>query len=310
MFKRIWRKLAPNPLDQLLKRAIKKNSRSFLITWNRGLGDIPLGLYALVHRIRQFVPNADITFITRPDLEQAFQLLNDIKVIVEMSWKRGEIFNLKKSLNALGKDLKDFDLILENPDPTYWLKWQISVLVPKLCWREKWDALSGSFGLSPDVKYIGVHVQTETNYGYQKNWPLQHWLTFFQKISENSSHKIILFGFDTKPLFSFSRIIDLRGKTNLFEMLSIIKNYCSYLVVPDSGVLSITYYINKDFPLKIVSLWADPFQGVLKQNVPSPNAQLVHLPLIGQNRDISQISVEKVITALFTGPSVEIGGLQ
>ena len=89
-------------------------------------------------------------------------------------------------------------------------------------------------------------------------------------------------------------LIDLRGETTLHEMLSIIKNRCSYLIAPDSGVLSLTYYIDVTFPLKVISLWADPKQGILKQNVASPNPELVHAPLIGKKGDISSITVDEV----------------
>jgi hypothetical protein len=82
-------------------------------------------------------------------------------------------------------------------------------------------------------------------------------------------------------------------------MLSIIKNRCRYLLVPDSGVLSITYYIDASFPIDIVSLWSDPKQGILKQRVASPNPLLRHTPLIAKNRDLRNVSVESVMNALF-----------
>jgi hypothetical protein len=78
-------------------------------------------------------------------------------------------------------------------------------------------------------------------------------------------------------------------------MLALIKNCCSHLVVPDSGVLSLTYFIDQSFPLTIVSLWADPLQGVLKQNVVSPNPVLVHHPLIAKEGDLKNVSVEQVL---------------
>ncbi|HSW86769.1 MAG TPA: glycosyltransferase family 9 protein [Rhabdochlamydiaceae bacterium] len=293
MFKQIWRKFAPNPLDQILKRAVKENSRKFLIAWNRGLGDIPLGLYALVYRVREFVPDAEITFLTRSDLKEAFSFLKDVRVLVGVHWKRGVDFDLDRTLADLNLERSCFDVILERPDPTYWVQWQLGTMVPQLQWKRDWDGLCERFGLS-DRMYIGVHVQTETNYGYQKNWPTHFWEEFFEKLSRQLNHQIILFGFQRTPVFDFPGIVDLRGKTSLFEMLSIIKNHCRVLVAPDSGVLSITYYLAEDFPIKMISLWADPNQGVLKQNVHSPNSLLVHVPLIGQNKDISQIPVETV----------------
>ena len=78
MIKQLWRKFGPNPFDALLKRAQKNDQRRFLICWNRGLGDIPLGLYALVQRIRHFIPQASVTFVTRSDLGEAFKMLENV----------------------------------------------------------------------------------------------------------------------------------------------------------------------------------------------------------------------------------------
>ena len=66
------------------------------------------------------------------------------------------------------------------------------------------------------------------------------------------------------------------------------------MIVPDSGVLSLAYFINADFPLQITSLWSDPKQGVLKQNVASPNARLVHRALIANEGDLRQLAVQEV----------------
>ncbi len=283
-FKQFKRLLTQNPFDCLLK---KSNGRTILLTWNRGLGDIPLGIYALVYRIREFIPNAEITFLTRLDLAEGFEMLNEGKVIVDPSWKRGVPFTLSEELK------EQYDLVIENADPSQWVRWQLGKLVPKLYWKKEWDALAEKYHLQG--KYLGVHVHSETTYAYEKNWNSEHWKELFEK-SKNTP--ILLFGFSQTPIYPFDNIIDLRGKTTLFEMLSIIKNHCSRLVVPDSGVLSIAYYINEAFPIKIVSLWADPKQGVLKQNVPSPNPELKHIPLIGKNKNIHSIKVEEVYAAL------------
>ncbi len=71
MFKKLYRKFGPNPLDQMLK---KQSGKKILIFWNRGLGDIALGLFAIVHRIREFIPDSQITFLTRPNLRDGFLL--------------------------------------------------------------------------------------------------------------------------------------------------------------------------------------------------------------------------------------------
>jgi hypothetical protein len=78
-------------------------------------------------------------------------------------------------------------------------------------------------------------------------------------------------------------------------MLAIVKNHCRVLVAPDSGVLTMAYYLDCAFPLTVVSLWSDPRQGVLKQGVASPNRELAHVPLVGEGEDVRRIPVEEVL---------------
>lgn len=284
MFKKLYRKFAPNPLDQMLK---KQDGKKILIFWNRGLGDIALGLFAIVHRIRELIPDSQITFLTRPNLRDGFLLLGGVEILVAPELKRGDKFDI-----AL-VDPSAFDLIIDNPDPTYWVKWQLGKLTPLLHWQKEWDDLSQKFNLDPLATYVGAHVQTETSYAHWRNWPNESWTALFEKIT-SSGKKVLLFGFEKEPAFDIPGVIDLRGKTPLFELLSIIKNHCSALIVPDSGVSSMVYFLSETFPIKHISLWADPNNGILKQNVASPNPYLKHIPLIGKDKNISNISVEEV----------------
>lgn len=300
IFKQLWRKYGINPFDALLRHSQKKGDRRFLICWNRGLGDIPLGLYALTYRIRQYIPSAEITFLTRADLAEGFSLLKNINVVVDLDWKRGVAFDLEKTFLNTGLSRSDFDCILERPDPTHWLQWQIGKLTPQLQWNPEWDLLCNQ-KIDADKTYLGVHVQTETSYNYEKNWPIEFWKEFFKKTYVDQGVSSILFGFAKTPAFEEEGILDLRGETSLLEMLSILKNRCRYLLVPDSGVLSMTYYLDTSFPIDIVSLWADPKQGILKQNVSSPNPLLRHRALIAKHQDLRTVSVKNAIDALFTG---------
>ncbi len=269
-FKQLWRKFVPNPLDRKLKKAALRGHKKILIPWNRGLGDIPLGLYAILERIRAFIPDAKITFMTRPDLADGFSLLENVEIVVCAEWKR-------KVPYTLPADLSSYDYVLENPDPTYWVKWQLGKLVPKLKWNSKWDNLYKKFNL-PE-RCLGVHVNSETSYGYEKNWPVHK----FDELFDALSSPILLFGLHKTHIFNQPNVIDLRGEMTLPELLSIIKNRCGGLLTPDSGILSLIYYLDVPFPLRIISLWADPHQGILKQNVPSPNPLLQHIPLISSD---------------------------
>jgi ADP-heptose:LPS heptosyltransferase len=296
MFKAIKSCLVPNPLDRFLKKSFKEGKSSFLVYWNRGLGDIPLGLYALCHRIRKKIPEARIVFLTRVDLAEAFTMLEDIEVIVDQKMQRGKVYDLKQAPIAIG----DFDRVIEKV-PNKWIEWQLGKLIPKLKWNPTWDQLVNRFGLGNDKNALGVHVSSETSayYGYEKNWSARSFQALFDRIAEETGQKILLFGMKKEIKFSGNHLLDLRGDTTLFEMLSLIKNCCSHLLAPDSGVLSVTYYIDALFPLKVVSLWADPRQGILRQKVVSPNGQLTHIPLIGAKECVENISIEQVFKSLY-----------
>lgn len=297
MLKKLVRVFRQNPLDSLLKKCIKEKKRKFLIPWNRGLGDVPLGLYALCFHIRKFIPNAEITFLTRKDLHEVFEMLPQVEVLSSSFIKRGKEFELTQVIESLGLLKGDFDVVLDKIDSDRWLYWQIGKLTPKLSWNPKYDELYKKFDLTK-TPCLGVHVSSETGsfYDYQKNWPKEKFQELFDIVKEQP---IILFGFESEDQYKGDQIIDLRGKTTLFEMISIIKNCCSHLLAPDSGVLNIAYYLEEDFPIRLVSLWADPRQGILKQKVLSPNPSLEHRPLIDRQEIVSNLSVERVYGALY-----------
>ena len=283
----------------MLKKLVQRNQSRLLVVWNRGLGDIALGLYGVMHRIREFIPHASVTILTRPHLAEGFALLGGVTVLVEPNWKRGDPLCIQEALAKHQLTPSMFDEILEWIDITKWLKKQLGTLVPKLHWKDEWDSLSERFGLADGESYIAAQVQTETSafYDRERDWPIAHWRALFSRLVMRGQ-KILLFGLKQTCAFLMDGVIDLRGQTSVLEMLALLKNRCSALIAPDSGVLSTVYFLDTTFPLKVVSLWGSPQWGVLRQQVASPNRQLEHLPLLGEGREIAQISVEAVYEAL------------
>ena len=294
MIRSLVRKLRGNELDRILERAARGGARRFLVFWNRGLGDIALGLYALFARIREAVPAAEITVLTRQDLAEAFVLFDVQRVIVDPELERGDRDGYARAVARLGVKAVDFDVVLDRPDPTGWLASQLGTVVPRLAWKPEHDALATRFPLGEGRVYVGTHVSAETArfYGYPKDWPTGSWRALFDELA---GEPCVLFGHAPEPRFDRAGLVDLRGRTTLLEMLAIVKNRCRVLVAPDSGVLTMAYYLDCAFPLTVVSLWSDPRQGVLKQGVASPNPLLRHVPLIGENEDVRRITVEEVL---------------
>lgn len=292
LLKQAWRKIAPNPFTAKLLRAQRQGVKKILIPWNRGLGDIALGLYALVQMIRKALPHAEIHFWTRKDLAEGFLLLGSVFIHVDPAMRRGKEVEIPEHIR------QEFDWVIDNPDPTYWCAWQLGTLTPALELPVLWTAPSNFAALEGIHNAIGVHVHSETVYGYEKNWPASHWHEVFAEIRKVSSAPIVLFGFEKSVVYE--DVIDLRGQTSLAALSSVIYHHCSHLVLPDSGILSLLYYYPWQKPLRAVSLWADPQQGILKQKVTSPNPYLKHTALIGSSLDIKKITPTALCEQLFT----------
>lgn len=299
MFRTLRRLLLPNPFDSMLKACARRGGKKVLLRWNRGLGDIALGLYAMIQRIREIIPDAEISFLTRPNLRDGFSLLRDIRVLIDPDLKRGEKSYLHRSLQKIGIDPKSFDLLIENPSPTDWVPWQRGKVTPRLQSNVLNEKEFEKFDLPSGFIYVAVQAIVETNYGSWRNWPLAYWEQLFSRLEQFPRVKVILFGSDDKTEFTGRNLIDLRGKTSLYEMLSIVRFRCHHIILPDSGILSMVYYLDHQFPIHVISLWADPNHGILKQAVASPNLQLVHHPLIGTSRDLSTVSVDQMMNTLF-----------
>lgn len=299
MFEKLEKFLGCNPLDRLARNWKKKGVKKILILWNRGLGDIPLWLYGLIAQVKKILPEVEFTFLTRKNLEEPFSLLKGALTLIAEGLSRGEIVNIESELKKLGKDKREYDVILESIEPKKWLKWQRGMIIPKLHWNEKEDALINPFSLE-DENYIGVHLFSETSHFYDKerNWPAHKFHDLFSQIIKDYQKKILLFGFEKKGEFC-EGVIDLRGETTFLQMIALIKNKCSHLIAPDSGVLCSVYYLEAQYPIRVISLWGNPDQGVLRQKVASPNKKLEHVPLVGKGKEVNNITVDEVIASLF-----------
>jgi ADP-heptose:LPS heptosyltransferase len=290
--------------SRLVRTIHRRDARRFLIVWNRGLGDIALGLARVITELRRVAPDADITILTRADLACAFALTRVDHVLVDPDLVRGVEPDVKKALARLGRTRSAYDLILERPDPTHWFRGTPSP-TPRLAWPSKCNELSARFDAlfdrhdGPRID-IGVHVQSETGtfYNYRKDWPIDAWRALFERIQDRHPVRFVLFGHRADQAFDAIDCVDLRGKTSFLEMMSVIKNRCLMLIAPDSGVLTMTYYLDVETPIDIVSLWADPRQGILKQGTASPNPLLRHQPLLAHDERIEHIDVDTVARAV------------
>lgn len=276
--------------ERMLRDAARDQRHRFVFAWNRGLGDIALGLVPLFLRIREADPQSRIEVVTRADLAQPFELASVDAIHVVPGLARGAPVDV-------GAYASRDAVVFDDPDPTRWLEGRRRDYPPRLRWRSEWNALQGFAG-APGAVTVGAHVASETAqyYGYVKDWPAQRFRELFARFP--SGVRFLLFGNAAGEPFVEPNVVDLRGRTSFLELLSIVRNRCRVLVAPDSGVLTAAYYLDDDFDLDVISLWSDPRQGILKQGCASPNPRLRHVALQGAGEDVRNIGVDTVAAAL------------
>jgi len=294
-------RLRGTPFDRTLRDARAAGRRDFVFGWNRGLGDIALGLVPLFARIRESDPRGRITVYTRPDLAEPFALTDADAIHVVPGLARGTPVDLAGAARGTGTELPANAVLFADPDPTRWLDGQRQRHPPVLHWNAQWNALADAM-LPPagDEMVIGAHVNSETAryYGYVKDWPAAAWQALLSRFPAASGVRWVLFGNAPVPSLAGSNVVDLRARTSFLALLAAIRTRCRVLVAPDSGVLTAAYYLADDFPLDVVSLWSDPRQGILKQGCASPNPRLRHVPLFGRAEDVRNLEVEEVSNAV------------
>lgn len=289
------------PFDRALAQAARDGARRFVFGWNRGLGDIALGLVPLFLRIRSAVPGARIEVWTRDDLAQGFGLANCDAVHVVPGLARGAAVDVAGVATAAGQPLPPDAVVFADPDPTRWLEGRRREHPPVLHWNTAHDARADALvPPAPHAVTIGAHVSSETAhyYGYVKDWPREAWHALVDRFPAASGVRWLLFGHAGAGDFTQDNVVDLRGSTDLLTLLAIVRTRCRILVAPDSGILTLAYYLAGDAPLDVVSLWSDPRQGIRKQDCPSPNARLVHTILQGRHEDVRNLTVDDVATAI------------
>ena len=306
MARKTLRRLIEKPFgtewDRLTRRLQRRNAKRILVVWNRGLGDIALGMWRVLDELRRLMPDAAVTVLTRPDLADAFRLLPVDQVLIDALLTRRSKVDARRILRRLGVDRRRFDLILGRPDPTHWFRHRPGQR-PRLRWPSGLDDLSKRFDplFDDDARLcIGVHVHSETSnyYAYRKDWPIDAWRALFERIRSRHAVRFVLFGLAAEPALDESDCIDVRGRTSFLEMMALIKTHCRVLIAPDSGVLTMTYYLDVETPIDVISLWSDPRQGILKHGFESPNPLLRHRALLSADERVEHIAVDTVAAAV------------
>ena len=294
-------RLGGEPYERALARAAREKRNRVVFYWNRGLGDIALGLVPMFARAKARLPGAAIEVVTRAELAEPFRLTDARAIHVVPGLERGEPISAGTACARLAADPRAGALAIDAPDPTRWLAVARDPAPPRFRWSAEFDALAAKFAPRDDDRpWIAVHASTETarHYRYVKDWPDDAWRTLFDATAARRDARFVLFGHSRAPAFDAPNVVDLRGRTGFLEMLALVRTRCAALVAPDGGVLNAVYFLDASFPITVVSLWSDPRQGLLKSRAASPNPHLVHVPLVGDGDDVREIAPDDVLAAL------------
>lgn len=300
-------RLGGEPFERALARAARAKLRRVVFYWNRGLGDIALGLTPMFARAKARLPGASIEVVTRAELAEAFRLTDASAIHVVPGLERGEPIGAGTACARLAADPREGALAIDAPDPTRWLAVARRPAPPRFRWSSDFDALAAPFvDRGDDRPWIAVHASTETarHYRYVKDWPADAWRALFEATAATRDVRFVLLGHAPSPPLDAPNVVDLRGRTRFLEMLALVRTRCAALVAPDGGVLNAVYFLDATFPITVVSLWSDPRQGLLKARAASPNPRLVHVPLVGAGDDVRTIAPADVLAAL----DVALGG--
>ncbi len=293
--------LIGSPFDRTLARAASNPRAEFLFIWNRGLGDIALGIEALFRRIRDVVPGARIVVVTRDDLREGFVLAGADDIHVMPGLERGPPIPHHCIAAVTGIDPARFTAIFEEFDPERWVRTLRDRYPPRLAWPPEFDARAEPFLDGDDARpWIGVHAasETATHYSFNKDWPFEHWQRLFALVDARLPVRWVLFGHRAAPPLPGANVLDLRGRTSILDMLALIRRRCHVLVAPDSGVLTMAYCLDAPFDLTVVSLWSDARLGIHRIGATSPNPRLKHLPLTGRGGNVGNVMPEDVAAVL------------
>jgi ADP-heptose:LPS heptosyltransferase len=294
-------RLGREPYERALADGVRRRCARIVFYWNRGLGDIALGLVPMFARAAQKLPGASIEVVTRAELAEPFRLTDAKTIHVVPGLERAERIGAATACARLPADPRAGALAIDAPDPTRWLAVASHPAPPRLHWSAAFDALAAPLVDRDDTRpWIAVHASTETaeHYRYVKDWPAESWRALFVSASRRHDARFVLLGHARTPDLAAPNVIDLRGRTRFLQMLALVRTRCTALLAPDGGILNAVYFLDAVFPITVVSLWSDPRQGLLKQRAASPNPRLVHVPLVGAGDDVRTIAPDDVLAAL------------
>jgi ADP-heptose:LPS heptosyltransferase len=300
--------------DRVLARAARRGARRFATAWVRGLGDVPFIVGEFVRYVRSRVPDAAVSVLVRPGLEDACRWIEGVhRVIVVDEWSRGRTvsspwrlafpppWEIRRALTRRGLD-RECDAILPYPLGS-WYERDAERRRPRLRWTEAelrfgHDFLDRAF---PDpARYVitlNTHIGTSRYYEFNKEWGIPRFAALMSRLLETIPEcRLVLVDADRlEGLPQGPRIVDARGRLSVAQSVSVIAA-SDLFVGLDAAQANLVYFLDGASLDLVVLLGRTSCFTPLRHPPASPDVRLV--PVVGAGEDMQAIGPDTVATAI------------
>jgi len=275
------------------------------------MGDISMILCESVKYIRKRIPDAEVTILLRPGLEEAAKWIKGVKVIVTINeWSRDQTitslwglayptpWQIMKALNKINLK-EEFDMILPYPMGNWWFRDAIE-LRPSLRWTKKEEQFGRDFidqvfpGDKKCVIAINSSTGTEAYYQYNRDWGFSNFKTLISdSLNSIPEARVILVDKDrTGEYPADERLFDARGKFSISESISIIANSDLFICL-DTGPPNLVYFL-EGISLNIIALLGE-LHSFFRYNNPPASPNVIMKKIQSNSGLIENIRVDHVM---------------
>jgi ADP-heptose:LPS heptosyltransferase len=300
--------------DRILDKALQRVDKRLVFAWVRGLGDVAFILNEFSNYIQEKVPDAEVSALVRPGLEEACGWIEGIKkVITVKQWSREmtlesmwglafpSAWEIKRVISSLGLQ-GEFDRIIPYPLGR-WYDREPRKRRPYLKWTEKERQFGERFiqtAFPEEPKFVvslNTHTGTENFYDFSKEWGIENFRQLISRILETipGSHIILVDAHKTWEIPMNSRLLDVRGTFSVSQSLSVIASSDLFICL-DAGVVNLLYFL-QEISLKILVLLGKTF-CFTPLRYPPASSNLHLIPIFGKDEDIHKISPYTVLDAV------------
>jgi ADP-heptose:LPS heptosyltransferase len=300
--------------DRLLRHAARRGARRFATAWVRGLGDVPFIVGEFVRYVRGRIPEAEVSVLVRPGLEQACRWIEGVRrVVVVEDWTREQTltsrwrlafpppWEIRRALAARNL-VRECDMILPYPLGR-WYDRDPLARRPRLAWTEAERAFGRSFidRAFPDpgrfVIALDTQIGTARYYDFNKEWGAARFAVLITGLLRTipECRLILVDARKAGTLPADARVLDARGMLSVAQSLSVIASSDLFIGL-DAGPANLLYFLDGLALDLVVLLGRTDCFTPLRYPPASPRVRLT--TIVGTGGDILTIRPEAVLEAV------------